>query len=128
MQPFLRLMQARFGADRLQIRVEASAAAQACRLPALLLLAPVENAIKHDVARHRGAVTVSLQAECREGYLDIVLRNDGVDRAAPPDGGLGLRNLRERLAARYGSLARVQFGPEGGGMTLRLSLPLEEGA
>jgi LytS/YehU family sensor histidine kinase len=56
-QPFLALMQARFGPERLVVRVEAEAAALDCRLPALLLLAPVENAVKHDVARHRGRAT-----------------------------------------------------------------------
>jgi two-component system, LytTR family, sensor kinase len=62
-QPFLALMQARFGAQRLQVQIQASAAARAARLPALLLLAPVENAIKHDVAQHRGPVRVRLGAE-----------------------------------------------------------------
>ena len=124
-QPFLNLMQARFGPERLQVQIEASAAARACRLPALLLLAPVENAIKHDVARHRGRVTVRLQAACADGQLQIQLDNSGVAEAPPVDGGLGLRNLRERLAARYGAGAAVLFGPAGEGMRLSVQLPCE---
>ena len=65
-QPFLALMQARFGPERLVVQIDADDAARACRLPALLLLAPVENAVKHDVARHRGRVTVAVSAR-REG-------------------------------------------------------------
>jgi hypothetical protein len=124
-QPFLNLMQARFGPERLQVQIEASAAARACRLPALLLLAPVENAIKHDVARHGSLVTVRLQAACADGRLQIQLDNDGVAEAPPVDGGLGLSNLRERLAARYGAAAAVEFGPAERGMRLRLALPCE---
>jgi len=127
-QPFLELMQARFGPDRLVVRIDADPAARACRLPALLLLAPVENAVKHDVARHRGRVTVSVQAERAGERLKLTVGNHGdtpVPESPPdPDGGLGLRNLRERLAGRYGAAARVDFGPDAaGGMTLSLDLP-----
>lgn len=126
-QPFLELMQARFGAERLLVKIEADDEARACRLPALLLLAPVENAVKHDVARHRGRVTVSVQARRVGERLQMRISNHGdtpVPETAPdPDGGFGLRNLRERLQARYGPAARVEFGPQGSGMALSLELP-----
>jgi hypothetical protein len=126
-QPFLALMQARFGPERLVVRVEAEAAALDCLLPALLLLAPVENAVKHDVARHRGRVTVSVVARRVDGTLSLSVTNHGdaplPEPAADPDGGLGLRNLRERLQARYGGAARVAFGPDGHGMALTVELP-----
>ncbi len=121
--PFLALMQARFGAQRLQVQIEASPAARAVRMPALLLLAPVENAIKHDVAQHSGPVCVRLWAELTDGRLCIELHNSGVKAPGATDGGLGLRNLRERLLARYGAAARVTFGPVESGMRLRLELP-----
>jgi two-component system, LytTR family, sensor kinase len=129
-QPFLALMQARFGPERLVVQIEADDAALDCRLPALLLLSPVENAVKHDVARHRGRVNVAVAA-ARDGQrLRLRVSNQGdtpVPDAQPdPDGGLGLRNLRERLAARHGAAAEVAFGPDAaGGMTLTLDLPCE---
>lgn len=126
-QPFLALMQARFGPERLVVRIEADDAARACRLPALLLLAPVENAVKHDVARHRGRVTIAVTAVRAGDRLRVRVGNHGdtpVPEAAPdPDGGLGLRNLRERLQARYGDAAHVEFGPDGAGMSLAVELP-----
>jgi len=133
--PFLALMQARFGPERLVVEIEADAAARACCLPALLLLAPVENAVKHDVARHPGRVTVRVQAERRGGELLLSVGNHGetpnpqhepelrADLPHDAEGGLGLRNLRERLAARYGDRAQVKFGPVLGGMKLELVLP-----
>lgn len=126
-QPFLALMQARFGAERLVVRIDADEAALACRLPALLLLAPVENAVKHDVARHRGRVSIVVAAARESERLRLRIRNHGdtpVPESPPdPDGGLGLRNLRERLHARYGDAARVRFGPDGAGMSLEVELP-----
>ena len=117
-QPFLSLMQARFGAERLRVELQISDAAKAFRLPALLLLGPVENAIKHDVAQHSGPVTVLLEAQVLEGRLHLRLHNDGVTvlTDCDGDGGTGLRNLRERLRARYGDAAMVRFGPFEGGM------------
>jgi len=126
-QPFLELMQARFGPERLVVQIESDAAAGACRLPALLLLAPVENAVKHDVARHRGRVTVAVRAQ-RVGERLLLTVGNHADTPVPesppdPEGGFGLRNLRERLQARYGQTASVAFGPDGGGMALRVELP-----
>ena len=126
-QPFLELMQARFGAERLVVHVDAAPEALDCRLPALLLLAPVENAVKHDVARHRGRVTVGVVARRTGPTLTLSVSNHGdtpvPESPADLDGGLGLRNLRERLQARYGDAARVAFGPDGGGMLLTVELP-----
>lgn len=126
-QPFLALMQARFGPERLVVRMAADDAALDCRLPALLLLAPVENAVKHDVARHRGQVTVTVAASREGDRLRLRVSNHGdtpaLEPSSDPDGGLGLRNLRERLAARYGDAARMAFGPDGTGMTLTVDLP-----
>jgi len=126
-RPFLALMQARFGPERLLVQIDADDAALDCRLPALLLLAPVENAVKHDVARHRGRVTVVIAATRHGERLRLRVSNhaDTPVPAAPPDpeGGLGLRNLRERLAARYGEAACMSFGPDGGGMSLSVELP-----
>ncbi len=126
-EPFLALMQARFGPERLVVRLDADDAALACRLPALLLLAPVENAVKHDVARHRGRVEVVVAAARDGERLTLRVSNHGdtpVPESPPdPDGGLGLRNVRERLAARYGAAASVRFGPDGRGMSLVVELP-----
>ncbi len=130
-EPFLVLMQARFGPERLAVQIEADAPARAARLPALLLLSPVENAIKHDVARHLGRVVLSLRASREGGALciEIVSRREppfGRDQpAGAEDGGLGLRNVRQRLAARYGAAAGIAFESDAGGARLRLQLPQE---
>jgi two-component system, LytTR family, sensor kinase len=127
--PFLALMQARFGAQRLQVQIDADAAARACRLPALLLLVPVENAVKHGVARQSGLVTVRVQARRQGNELQLQVINAGAATEPPvgdePDapGGLGLRKLRERLAARYGGRATLSLDPSPQGMCLDLRLP-----
>lgn len=125
-QPYLALMQARFG-DRLQVHLDLEPGTADWRLPALLLLNPVENAVKHDVALSRGAVEVSLRARKVDAGLQVEIRNSGV-RAEDLEraGGLGLGNLRERLRVAYGDTARLWIGPDQGGTLLRLQLPARE--
>ncbi|MBP6902886.1 MAG: histidine kinase [Burkholderiaceae bacterium] len=122
-RPFLSLMQARFGEQRLRVQIDAEDGALPVRMPALLLLAPVENAIKHDVATHGGPVTVRVHAALHGRRLQLAVENSGVQQPGLPDGGVGLANLRERLAARYGEAACVRFGPFDDGMRLRIELP-----
>jgi len=122
----LALMQARFG-PRLQVEIDAAPETLAFLLPSLLLLNPVENAIKHDVAVTTGPVQVRFQArlDAADGHLQLSLSNSGVTATrSERDGALGLRNLRERLQASYGDIATLDFGPlPGGGTELRLRLP-----
>jgi signal transduction histidine kinase len=72
-------------------------------------------------------VTIAVTAARAGDRLRVRVGNHGdtpVPEAAPdPDGGLGLRNLRERLQARYGDAAHVEFGPDGAGMSLAVELP-----
>ncbi len=129
-EPFLALMQSRFGEERLKVEIDADATARACRLPALLLLAPVENAIKHDVARHRGQVAVRVSAERREAALRIEVVSECLGPLEPeplptsPSGGFGLSNLRERLHTSYGAEARCTFEAMAQGARLQLELPI----
>ncbi|MBC7986928.1 MAG: histidine kinase [Sphingomonadaceae bacterium] len=91
--------------------------ASAC-VPALILQPLVENAIKYGVSRVRRPVTVSIRAREDAGKLEITVADNG--DPLPDDlasgTGVGLRNVRERLEARYGGESSVQWGarPEGG--------------
>ena len=126
-EPYLNIMQSRFGSERLSIAVDVSEAARACLLPTLLLIAPVENAIKHDVAVTSGPVRVSVSGVVVDGRLRLTVANSGT----PPerehrDGGIGLANTRARLHSLYGDAASVTLAPNaGGGSVLTLILPAQ---
>jgi hypothetical protein len=126
-QPFLALMQARFGPERLQVQVDADDDCRVCKVPALLLLTPLENAVKHHVALHRGLVRVRVRAQRVADRLQVEVVNQGdapLPEARPDtETGLGLRNLRERLQARHGAEAHVTLERHADGATLRLELP-----
>jgi len=102
-----------------------------CRVPGMILQPLVENSVRHAVATSLGQVTITLAAREEYGRLVLTVADDGHpadDARAPPGHGIGLGNVRERLAARFGDEAAVVSGPsDDGGYATQLRLPLMRG-
>jgi sensor histidine kinase YesM len=98
------------------------------RVPGLILQPLVENAIKYGVAVSPAPVTVAIRARSDGRNLRIIVEDDGVAGAGDGTGtgfGVGLRNVCDRLAARFGDRARCDAGVlPGGGYRAVLTLPL----
>jgi hypothetical protein len=126
---YLALEQRRFG-RRLQVRMDIDPAVAAVPVPALVLQPLVENAVKFAVACSRAPVTITLRARAAAGALVVVVEDDGrpqspSDEPTPAGLGVGLRNVAERLAARYGPAATCHAAPRPeGGFRVELQLPL----
>jgi two-component system LytT family sensor kinase len=114
---------------RLDVRIDVPDALRSARVPPLILQPLVENAIKHGVARTTDPVRVTIAAREEDAQLILTVEND----RGPPepvrgehDTGLGLVNVCERLAARFGGEAACEHGPlPGGGWRVTLTMPLE---
>lgn len=110
---YLKVETLRLG-ERLRVEIDIAPEARACLVPSLLLQPLVENAITHGVALVDEPAPLCVTARSQAGRLAIELEN-GVDPAPRRrDGGVGLANVRARLAAHYGSDARlhVERAPE----------------
>jgi two-component system sensor histidine kinase AlgZ len=105
---YLEVEQVRFG-GKLRLRREVDPACGDCDVPALLIQPLVENAVKHGIAmmEHGGEIFIAGRRE--HDLLRFTITNP-FDPDAPSTGrnGLGLRNIRERLEARYGNAARME--------------------
>jgi LytS/YehU family sensor histidine kinase len=116
---YLDIEQIRFP-DRLRVEVDVPEALLGARVPVLLLQPVVENAVKYGVARSRAPVTLRITAFEEAGRLNIRVHDDGEVEAEPLDEesstGVGMRNVCDRLVARYGNQAGCFHGadPEGG--------------
>ena len=115
---YLDIEKVRF-AERLQIQVAIAPGCEAALVPPFLLQPLVENAIKHGVAPSEAPVTVTIRAMPAGSHLVVAVENGGSPggRSPEPDGfGIGLANVRKRLAALYGDDAALECArrPDGG--------------
>ncbi|HTC43996.1 MAG TPA: histidine kinase [Steroidobacteraceae bacterium] len=97
---YLGLQQQRF-ADRLNLSLPDRLTLPHAWVPSLILQPLIENAVVHGLAGHDGPVTIAIEADIVGAQLHLLVRNT---RAGAPagQGGIGLRNVRERLAVHFG--------------------------
>jgi len=125
-QSYLDIEAVRFGA-RLQVDFECPTALLDAYVPSLLLQPLVENSIKYAVAPSRHRVTLSVRATSEDGALRLVVADDGRNAfGSRPSGstGLGIANVRKRLAGFYGAAAEIRAVATERGFTVTLRLPL----
>ena len=113
LRAYLDIEQMRFG-ERLQVRFDVAEAVADQPIPSLILQPLVENAIKHGFSPKIGPCRLEVRCTAQEHELQLVVEDDGVgapsgDSGSPAAGGIGLRNVRERLATVYGPRARFSF-------------------
>ncbi len=119
---YLELQQRRFP-DRLSLRLPSPQEAPALWVPSLILQPLVENAVVHGLAGHAKPVTVEVEAGIADGRLTLTVVNDLAairPQAAP---GIGLVNVRERLAVLFPGRASLVTGLVGGRWHTQIALP-----
>ena len=132
---YLAIEQERFG-DRLRLSEATPAELRDALVPGLILQPLVENAVKYGVARATRPVAIEITAELRGGpealRLAVTVQDDAVPdisphmSGAPATLGVGLANVRRRLAVLYGEAGVLTCGPRaGGGFAATVELPLE---
>lgn len=125
---YLALMQVRMG-GRLQYDVRADAGQRAHPFPPALLITLVENAIKHGIELRPGAGRVDIVATVQDGRLRVRVADDGAGLKPGLGSGMGLANVREQLAQRFGDRAGLRLQPrEGHGVVAEIEVPWEGAA
>lgn len=123
MANFLAILQIRMG-DRLQVVVDLPAELAPEELPSMLLQPLVENAIKHGLEPKVEGGSITLQARHVDDSIQIAVIDTGLGFRGGISNGIGLKNVRERIAQLYdgkGSLA-IEENPMGGTRAI-LTLP-----
>lgn len=122
---YLALMQVRMG-GRLTYDVRADEALRAAPFPPSLLITLVENAIKHGIEPRPGPGRIEIDAVRDGDALRVQVRDDGAGLQPGLSTGVGLANVREQLAARYGARAAFVLSPaaEGRGVCAEIRVPL----
>ncbi len=124
---YLDIEQVRFE-DSLRVTYEIGLGVEACRVPEMVFQPLVGNAIKHGMPPE-GALELTIRVARAEGCLTIAVENNGRLGGGGDlsgSGGVGLRNVRERLARVYGDAARFELREEAGRVVAEIRLPIDE--
>ena len=106
---YLELQQRRF-ADRLTVNLPAGQEVPAVWVPSLILQPLVENAVIHGLAGHQGPVTVRLTVRMSNDVLTLSVFNTIAPQKTAGEDGIGLYNVRERLAVQFEGRAGLLAG------------------
>lgn len=129
---YLKIQEVRF-AERLKLELRVPPELARARIPSLILQPLVENAIKHGIAKRVQGGALCVDAARVKNRLILSVYNDGplldavdgaAERAKP---GIGLANLRTRLALLYGGDFDLRLENHAGtGVKASVTLPYRE--
>jgi two-component system LytT family sensor kinase len=98
-------------------------------VPSMILQPIVENSIKHGLARKVGEGRITIRCSRRAGHAILEIVDNGVgmttNRLEPTsEGGIGLRNVNERLSVIYGANYQLKLeSVPGEGTSARIEIP-----
>ncbi len=94
--------------DRLQFAITVPQGLMSAQFPPMVLQSLVENAIKHGLEPKPEGGSITVTADIANGNLRVTVADTGLGfgAAGKPGTGVGLANVRERLAALYSGRAR----------------------
>ena len=124
---YLEIEQVRFG-DRLAVEFKIEPATLGAEVPHLILQPVVENAIQHAIAPHATPGRIEIAASRRDDSLRLEVRDTGPGLAGTGNGnqghGLGLSNVRARLAQLFGSNFSLEMtNGSSRGLTVTIEIP-----
>ena len=105
-QGYARVMEERY-APRVSVAWDIDQAALACMVPVMSIQPLLENIFKHTVEQRRQPVAITVTILRDAGLLVVRLDDDSGVLREPAKPGIGLANLRERLAVLHGTEATL---------------------
>jgi two-component system sensor histidine kinase AlgZ len=120
---YLAIEALRFG-ERLRLEWQLDPAADAARLPPLMLQPLLENAVRHGVEPDEAGGMVRVRTRVRLGRAEITIDNSLSQAASRPGHGLALANVRERLRLLHDLDAQFDVYQGDGRYRVRIVVPL----
>jgi signal transduction histidine kinase len=119
---YLGVQEVRMG-RRLQVSFDAPNALCSHPFPSMMLISLVENAIKHGLNPLPQGGTISIVARQMGDTVCVTVSDTGLGIDDQLGSGVGLSNIRERLAALFGSAGRLSLAsrsPQGVAATIEI--------
>jgi two-component system, LytTR family, sensor histidine kinase AlgZ len=120
---FLDIEKVRYG-PRLSVTRNIDSRCNECMVPPLLIQPLVENAVRHGIAKLVDGGTLRIGVQRQNNEVEILLENPIDEGYSTEDGaGVGLQNVRGRLANMFSNEARVDVSRQNGQFSVRLRFP-----
>lgn len=121
---YLAIYRARMG-TRLAYEIALPENLEQVRVPSMLLLTLVENALKHGVGPTVEGGSIRISAVSEQGWLRLAVADSGRGLAFRDGRGAGLANIRQRLLMTYGPDATLSLKPvDPRGLVASILLPV----
>lgn len=116
--------------DRLQVRYDIPSECQNAMVPGMMLQPLVENSIKHglDATSDEVCITITARRDHDSIQLDVSDNGKGCPDVSKvfSNGGIGLRNVKERITLLHGQKGKFQVRSEDGhGFQISIIIPYE---
>jgi len=123
MKDYLAIEKIRFG-EKLLYEFHITAECKNFPVPTMIFQPLFENAIRHSVYESVKPVTIKFSCGPEEGYMKAVISND-YDPSVPgrKGTGVGLQNVRQRVALAYQEKGVVQWNAKDGIFTVTILFP-----
>jgi hypothetical protein len=124
-RPYLEILKVRME-ERLQTELNVPDGLLSAEFPPMMLQSLVENAIKHGLEPKADGGQLIVSAQIVHGKLTVTVADTGLGfgKAATAGTGIGLSNIRERLALLYGNKASLTVTePTSGGTSVTITVP-----
>lgn len=123
---YLEVMKVRMGA-RLRFSLELPDTLAQIKVPSMLILSLVENAIKHGLEPSLSGGEVRILAWREDGVVHVQVTDAGVGLSDQPGNGIGLQNVRDRLHLMYGAGSGLTISElDSGGVEAGIYFPLDD--
>ncbi len=117
--------------DRLKVTYDVPTGLLNAQVPSMVLQPLVENSIKHGPDATNDRVEIVVRGERRDGRLTLHVQDSGKGcrdvHEAMTNGGIGLRNVSERMRLLYGDAGSLTIdSPNAKGFIATVTMPFEQ--
>lgn len=116
--------------DKLHFEQDIEEGLQEVKVPPMLIQLMIENAIKHGISQQEEGGVIRLAIWRETKHLAISVKNTGRLSSSSKEqnkiGGVGIRNIEDRLALLYSGQAHFNLAEADGMVEAKVRLPLEK--
>ncbi len=123
-ESYIELMRLRYEGSNLDVTLEYPEAIGTVEVPPLLFVSFLENAFKHGIRNDKSFIYMKMEVAGSKLTFSVVNSLGDDSRSLDEASGIGMDNIRKRLAILYGKNYTLKTGTEGNSFRASLTIPL----